>query len=98
LQGQDKIGLRVGRVLERFKVAKHFLVTITDDGFTYRRDVNRIAQEAALDGVYVIRTSVAETDLDAEDTVRAYKAVSEVERAQYRKSHPVPVGGSRDHC
>ena len=81
LQGQDKIGLRVGRVLQRFKVAKHFLVTITDDGFTYRRDVNRIAQEAALDGVYVIRTSVAETDLDAEDTVRAYKAVSEVERA-----------------
>jgi hypothetical protein len=81
LQGQDKIGLRVGRVLQRFKVAKHFLVTITDDGLTYRRDVNRIAQEAALDGVYVIRTSVAETDLDAEETVRAYKALSEVERA-----------------
>lgn len=81
LQGQDKIGLRVGRVLQRFQVAKHFLVTITDDGLTYRRDVNRIAQEAALDGVYVIRTSVAEPDLDAEETVRAYKALSEVERA-----------------
>jgi transposase len=81
LQGQAQIGLRVGRVLQRFKVAKHFLVTITDDGFTYRRDVNRIAREAALDGVYVIRTSVAETDLATEETVRAYKALSGVERA-----------------
>jgi Transposase DDE domain len=81
LQGQDQIGLRVGRVLQRFKVAKHFLVTMTDAEFTYRRDVNRIAQEAALDGVYVIRTSVAETDLAPEETVRAYKALSRVERA-----------------
>jgi transposase len=81
LQGQAQIGLRVGRVLQRFKVAKHFLVTITEDGFTYRRDVNRITQEAALDGVYVIRTSVAETDLATEETVRAYKALSGVERA-----------------
>ena len=81
LQGQDRIGLRVGRVLQRFKVAKHFVVTITDDGFTYGRDVHRIAQEAALDGVYVIRTSVAETDLAPEETVRAYKALSGVERA-----------------
>ena len=81
LQGQAQIGVRVGRVLQRFKVAKHFIVTITDDGCTYRRDVDRIAQEAALDGVYVIRTSVAETALDAEETVRAYKALSGVERA-----------------
>ena len=81
LTGQDKMGLRVGRVLQRFKMAKHFIVTITDDGFTYRRDVDRIAQEAALDGVYVIRTSVAETDLDAADTVRAYKSLAGVERA-----------------
>jgi Transposase DDE domain len=81
VQGQAKIGVRVGRVLQRFKVAKHFLVTITDDGFTYRRDVDRIAQEAALDGVYVIRTSGAATALDAEETVRAYKALAEVERA-----------------
>jgi hypothetical protein len=81
LQGQDKIGLRVGRVLHRFKVAKHFVVTITDTSFTYCRDLDRIAQEAALDGVYVIRTSVPETELNAEDTVRAYKALSGVERA-----------------
>jgi Transposase DDE domain len=81
LQGQDQIGLRVGRGLQRFKVAKHFVVTITDDALTYRRNVDRIAQEAALDGVYVIRTSVAETDLAPEETVRAYKALSGVERA-----------------
>ena len=81
LQGQAKIGLRVGRVLQRFKVAKHFRVTITDTSFTYGRDLDRIAQEAALDGVYVIRTSVPETELTAEDTVRAYKALSGVERA-----------------
>jgi transposase len=81
LQGQDQIGLRVGRVLQRFNVAKHFVVTMTDDGLTYRRDMDRMAQEAALDGVYVIRTSVAETDLAPEETVRAYKALSGVERA-----------------
>lgn len=81
LKGQDKIGLRVGRVLQRFKMAKHFQVTITEAEFTYGRDEERIAQEAALDGVYIIRTSVPDTTLDAEDTVRAYKALSEVERA-----------------
>lgn len=81
LKGQDKIGLRVGRVLQRFKMAKHFQVSITEAEFTYGRDEERIAQEAALDGVYIIRTSVPDTTLDAEDTVRAYKALSEVERA-----------------
>ena len=81
LKGQDKIGLRVGRVLQRFKMAKHFQVTITEAEFTYGRDEERIAQEAALDGVYIIRTSVPDTTLDAEDTVRAYKALAEVERA-----------------
>jgi Transposase DDE domain len=81
LKGQDKIGLRVGRVLQRFKMAKHFQVTITEAEFTYGRDEERIAPEAALDGVYIIRTSVPDTTLDAEDTVRAYKALSEVERA-----------------
>ena len=81
LQGQDKIGLRVGRVLQRFKVAKHFVVTITATRFAYRRDQDSMAQEAALDGVYVIRTSVAEAQLDAQETVRAYKSLSEVERA-----------------
>lgn len=81
LQGQDKIGLRVGRVLQRFKVAKHFRVTITDTSVTYCRDLERSAREAALDGVYVIRTRVPDTELNAEDTVRAYKALSGVEQA-----------------
>jgi hypothetical protein len=81
LKGQDKIGLRLGRVLQRFKMAKHFQVTITEAEFTYGRDEERIAQEAALDGVYIIRTSVPDATLDAKDTVRAYKALSEVERA-----------------
>jgi Transposase DDE domain len=81
LKGQDKIGLRVGRVLQRFKMAKPFQVTITEAEFTYGRDEERIAQEAALDGVYIIRTSVPATTLEAEETVRAYKALSEVERA-----------------
>jgi hypothetical protein len=81
LKGQDKMGLRVGRVLQRFKMAKHFQVTITEAEFPYGRDEARIAQEAALDGVYIIRTSVPDTTLDAKDTVRAYKALSEVERA-----------------
>jgi hypothetical protein len=81
LKGQDKIGLRVGRVLQRFKMAKHFQVTITEAEFTDGRDEERIAQEAALDGVYIIRTSVPDATLDAKDTVRAYKALSEVERA-----------------
>jgi hypothetical protein len=81
LKGQDKIGLRVGRVLQRFKMAKHFQVTITEAEFADGRDEERIAQEAALDGVYIIRTSVPDATLDAKDTVRAYKALSEVERA-----------------
>jgi len=68
-------------VVNRFKVAKHFLLTITEDGFTYQRDEGRIAEEAALDGVYVIRTSVGEGELGPEGTVRAYKDLAAVERA-----------------
>ena len=81
LKGQDKIGVRVGRGLQRFKMAKHFQITMTEAECTYSRDEARIAQEAALDGVYIIRTSVPDATLDAEETVQAYKALSEVERA-----------------
>jgi hypothetical protein len=81
LKGQDKIGLRVGKVLGRFKVGKHFRIGITETRFTYERDEARIGQEAALDGIYVIRTSVAAKRLSGEDTVRAYKQLSAVERA-----------------
>ena len=81
LQGKDKIGIRVGKVLNRFKVEKHFILQITDDSFYYHRNQNSIHQEAALDGIYVIRTSVAKEKLDDQDTVRAYKNLSLVERA-----------------
>ena len=81
LRGQDQIGLRVGKVLGRFKVAKHFRLTITAAACTYARDAVRIAEEAALDGLYVIRTSVPPERLTAEQTVGAYKGLAVVERA-----------------
>jgi len=81
LRGQDRIGLRVGKVLGRFKMAKHFALEITDTAFTYARKPDAITAEAALDGIYVLRTSVPEEVLGAEDTVRAYKDLAKVERA-----------------
>jgi len=81
LHGQDRIGVRVGRVLGRFTMAKHFPYTITDTGFTYARDEARIAAEAALDGIYVIRTNVPVDTLAAPDVVAAYKSLAHVERA-----------------
>jgi transposase len=81
LRGQDKIALRVGRVIGKFKVAKHFELNIADEHFTYQRHTERIAEEAMLDGVYVIRTSVPGDALAAHDTVRAYKGLAKVERA-----------------
>ncbi len=81
LRGQDKIGLRVGKLLGRFKMAKHFEIEITETAFTYARKTEAIAAEARLDGIYVLRTSVAKKLLGAEDTVRAYKDLAKVERA-----------------
>ena len=81
LRGRDQIGLRVGKVLGRFKMAKHFALTITDTAFTYHRKPETIAAEAALDGIYVLRTSVPAEVLGARDTVRAYKDLAKVERA-----------------
>ena len=81
LRGASAIGLRVGRVLGRFKMAKHFETTITETTFGYARKTHAIAQEARLDGIYVIRTSVPEPLLDAGATVSAYKRLAAVERA-----------------
>jgi len=81
LRGKDKIGLRVGRIIDRYKVGKHFILEITEESFSYRRDEQKIAAEARLDGLYVIRTSVSAQSLNAESTVRAYKDLSKVERA-----------------
>lgn len=80
LRGKDQIGLRVGRVINRFKVAKHFGLDIADDSFDYERKQDRIDKEAALDGVYVVRTSVGRDDLSAPQVVATYKRLSVVER------------------
>lgn len=81
LRGADQIGLRVGKVIGRHKMAKHFCIEITDDSFSHERDRQAIAAEAALDGFYVVRTSLPTGALGAEQTVRAYKGLSKAERA-----------------
>lgn len=81
LKGKEKIGLRVGKVLNSYKVGKHFKLEITEEGFSYQRDNEKITTEAALDGVYVIRTSVPADTLNAGETVRRYKDLSTVEQA-----------------
>ena len=81
LTGREKIGVRVGRVVKQYKVAKHFELDIHDDRFSFRLLQDQVASEAALDGLYVIRTSLSPQRLDAADTVRSYKLLSNVERA-----------------
>jgi len=81
LKGADAIGLRVGKVVNQYKVAKHFALTIDDAHFTFARKHDGIAAEAALDGLYIIRTSVAAERMAAPDCVRNYKALANVERA-----------------
>ena len=81
LRGQDTIAVRVDRVLRRRKVAKHFQVEIGEDRFSYARDQDSITAEAALDGIYVLRTSVDASDLDGPQVVSSYKALAQVERA-----------------
>ena len=80
LAGAAKIGVRVGKVLGRFKVAKHFTLDISDTSFGYARRQAQIDAEAALDGIYVIRTSVGADRLDAPGVVEAYKRLASVER------------------
>jgi hypothetical protein len=81
LRGKEKIGLRVGKVVNQHKVGKHFVLKIEDSSFSYHRDEEKIREEAALDGIYVIRTSVTSDSFSSEGTVRAYKDLSKVERA-----------------
>lgn len=80
LTGAEKIGERVGKTINKRKVAKRFLREITDTTFTYRRDEDKINAEAALDGIYVIRTSVTDDTLNSTQTVTAYKNLKHVER------------------
>jgi len=81
LTGADKIGLRVGKTLNRFKVGKYFRTEIREDSFHYSRNEARIAEDAALDGFYVIRTSLPQEIMSAQRTVSTYKSLSRVERA-----------------
>jgi transposase len=81
LLGAAQIGLAVGPALKRYRMRKHFQIEITDTTFTYTRDTAGIAEESALDGFYILRTSLTETDLPATDVVRAYKNLEQAERA-----------------
>jgi Transposase DDE domain len=81
LRGKAEIGLAVGAVIDRRKMAKHFALTITDASFAFARRSAEIAAEAALDGLYVVRTSLPAAALDDAATVRSYKSLSLVERA-----------------
>jgi len=81
LAGKDKIGIRIGKVINQHKVAKHFVLDIDEGRFDYHIDEDKVAAEAALDGVYVIRTSVARRRLTAPDAVRSYKQLAVAERA-----------------
>ena len=81
LQGEAEIGLAAGAVWNRWRVKKHFEIEITDTSFRFRRKQEQIEAEAALDGIYVLRTSVPDSELEAPEVVRAYKQLKEVERA-----------------
>ena len=81
LHGEARIGVRIGRVLNKYKVAKHFDLTITETTFKYRILEDQVATEAALDGIYVIRTGLSKKQMSAPETVRSYKSLAQVERA-----------------
>jgi len=81
LLSKDQIGVKVGRMIDRYKMAKHFEWTITDGAFRWQRRAESIRREAELDGIYVVRTSEPKERLSAQDTVRGYKSLSQVERA-----------------
>ncbi len=98
LRGAAEIGLRVGAVLNKHKMAKHFELNITDTSFTFARKHAQIVAEAARDGIYVVRTSLPAESLDDAKTVSAYKSLAQVERA-FRSiktiDHCCPVTGVR---
>ncbi len=81
LRGEKEIGIRVGKVIGKYKMAKHFDLTITETSFTYARNESRIHEEAALDGLYVIRSSVDKQRMDSQQIVETYKSLAKVERA-----------------
>jgi transposase len=81
LRGKQNIGLRAGKILNRYKMGKHFQLRIEDDSFHYQRKMANLEREESLDGIYVIRTSVPQEALSSEQVVASYKSLSGVERA-----------------
>jgi len=81
LYGKDRIGVRVGKVINKYKVSKHFILDIRDNSFSFKIDNEKVVAEAALDGIYVVRTSLPKEKMDAAETVRSYKLLGQVERA-----------------
>jgi len=80
LAGAGKIGIRVGKVIGRYKMAKHYILDITETTFAFTRDQDQITAEAAMDGLYVIRTTVAPEQMDSAKVVATYKSLARVER------------------
>jgi hypothetical protein len=91
------IGERVGRCVNRYKVAKHFALAISDGAFAYERREERIAEEAALDGIYVLRTTCPAEELSAQDVVRLYKQLKMAERAHREMKGALCVRPIRHH-
>ena len=81
IKGKAAIGVRIGKVVDKYKMSKHLVLDIRDERFDFHLDDDKVAAEAALDGLYVIRTSVPAQRLAADDVVRSYKMLSQVERA-----------------
>jgi transposase len=81
LTGKDKIGLAAGKLIAKRKVAKHFQLDIGENSFVFHRKLEAIAEEAALDGLYIIRTSLDPAHMDSATCVRSYKSLADVERA-----------------
>ena len=81
LYGKDAIGVRIGKVINKYKVGKHFKLYIGDNDFDFEIDQDKVKTEAALDGIYIVRTSLAKEQMDADETVRGYKQLSQAERA-----------------
>ena len=80
LVGAGKIGIRVGKVIGRYKMAKHYTLDITNDRFVFTRNQDAITAEAALDGLYVIRTTVGPEQMNPAQVVGTYKSLARVER------------------
>lgn len=81
LYGKDEIGVRVGKVVNKYKVGKHFDLDIRDDSFNFEVNQDKVQAEAALDGIYIVRTSLPRERMSTDETVRSYKQLSRVERA-----------------